>query len=294
MFPPLAIPLYFKREAEIFKMDEIKTIVSGAIIAYIAGLVLTTIGFRVQDASYQLALRKPYFPPIPNPAAEVIDAFPGSQLEGMKQSVSGKKMALELITTYDYNDAFKWTKVEMRCEFASIPEYVLYCQKVSSRDELFNALRDYSLIKPIDALILSFHGSRTGIDVAEDEQINVYNASCFNSYSPLFAEDAVVLLDSCKTGEGESNIATHIADALGVDVIAPRYVLSGDARITADESGRPTFNSDKLVLFKRIRVDCDEGDFVMNRILPESFCGCKDAIVDEAQSGQNAFLFVDK
>ncbi len=260
----------------------------------ITGLLSPVLFFGGYGLFHFAAIRWPYHPPVPNAATEVIDAFPESELEGMRESVEGKKMALALIATYDYNGAFNYTEGNLELDFAAIPGYELFCQRVSSRDELFNALRDYSQIKGIDALILAFHGNNSCLSVAKGQDINVYNAYCFNSYSPLLAEDAVVLLHSCATGGGKSNVATKIADALNADVIAPKFPMENSVQLTVDESGRLNFDSDELVVFKKIRADCDEGDFIENHILQDSYCGCKDAVVDEEQSGQNAFLFVDK
>ncbi len=236
----------------------------------------------------------PCFPPKPNPEKEVIDAFPASELERMSQQVEGKKLALALITTYDYNGMSKYEEEYLEYEFAQMPGYKLFCKRVSSKGELFNALRDYSIIKPIDALILSFHGDRSFFALGLLDYVSMANASAFNSYAPLFSDDAVVLLSSCDTGKGEDNVARRLSKVLDVDVVAPKGELTNACGLELDECGRVSFDYGSLVWFKKVRLGCDEGKVYRDIIAPDYFCDCKDAVVDEAQSGQNAFLFVDK
>ncbi len=252
----------------------------------------------------QVARFFPYHPPVPNAQVEVVDAFPEPELEGMRERVAGKKMALALITTDDYNGANVGLEDTLQANFTRIPGYELFCQRVNSRGELFNALRDYSLVKDIDALILAFHGNGSAFEVSFLGEVNTFNvAGSFRHYAPLFEKDAVVLLYSCSTGKGKSNIATHLADVLGVDVIAPRVPLGTQADISldervdelaCDESGRLSFNYANFVRFEKLREYCDKGSIDEDCVAQISHCGCKDAVVDETRSGRDDFLVVDK
>jgi len=236
----------------------------------------------------------PCFPPKPNPETEVIDAFPASELEEMSRQVEGKKLALALITTFDYNGMSEYEEEYLEYEFFQMPGYRLFCQRVNSKMELFNALRDYSMVKPIDALILAFHGNQSCFSLGLLDYVSMANASAFNSYAPLFSDEAVVLMSSCDTGKGKDNIARRLSEALDVDMVAPRGLLSNCCGLELDERGRVSFDYSDLVWFKKVRLDCDQGKIYRNAIASDYFCGCKDAVVDEAQSGRNAFLFVEK
>ena len=163
-----------------------------------------------------------YHPPTPNPKTEVIDAFPAQRVESMRRELSGKRLSLALITNYDPNNATERMEEMFRKDFSDLPNYVLYTSRARNLEEIFNNLRDYSVLRPIDALILAYHGNRNGMKVNSGQSINSSNVeTLFRGYSFVFSEDAVILLYSCSTGKGDENIATTLADVLDRDVVAP-------------------------------------------------------------------------
>ena len=94
-----------------------------------------------------------YHPPTPNAQIEVIDAFPSQRIESMRSELSGKKLALALITDYDYNNATEGMEGMFKEDFSDLPNYVLHTARTGNFEEIFNNLRDYSTLQPIDALI---------------------------------------------------------------------------------------------------------------------------------------------
>lgn len=254
----------------------------------------------VLTGSMILGCQYNYQPPVPNSKTEVIDAFPISRIKSMQQKLSGKKLAVALITNYDHNNATKGMDRIFKEDFTDLPDYVLYTSRVNNVEELFNNLRDYSALKPIDALILAYHGDKNGININSKQRINRFNAKeLFKDYSSVFSKDAVILLYSCSTGEGRKNIATSLADVLDRDVIAPKVVLIPETSLkpgerigefSSDENGRVSFDFDNFRTYGNIDF---KGKKYMNALAPSSYekvGGNKINNID----GKGNFLFVDK
>jgi hypothetical protein len=203
-----------------------------------------------------------YQPPAPDPLAEKVDSFPAGQFLQMKESLDGKKLALAIISTDDPNGATRGLEDMFQENFTGIPGYRLYTARVSGFYDLFNQLRDYSLLKPIDALILAGHGRKDRIEINPDESITTSNAKeLFAGYSSLLSKDAIVILYSCSSGKGEGSVADAISDALDRDVMAPRYTVIPETDIPpgerkgefgTDSGGRPAFRCDTFRYYRNI------------------------------------------
>ncbi|MBI4448161.1 hypothetical protein HY643_04215 [Candidatus Woesearchaeota archaeon] len=203
-----------------------------------------------------------YQPPTPNPNTEVIDAFPVSKKEAMQKELTNKKLALAIITNNDDNNATEGIEEMFMADFSDLPNYQLYTARADNLEEFFNNLRDYSAIKPIDALILAYHGSQNGIEINFGKSINIFNAKkLFQNYSSVFSNDAIILLYSCSSGKGDRNIATSLAEVLDRDVVAPKFTLIPETGLkqnervgefAPDETGRASFDYNNFRTYEKI------------------------------------------
>jgi hypothetical protein len=209
-----------------------------------------------------------YQPPQPDPLSEIIDAFPSSEFRSMKDSLGQKKLALAIIADDDPNNATHGMEEMFQADFSDLQDYKLYTARADNFYGLFNQIRDYSLLKPIDALILAGHGNKDRISINPDERITTLNArQLFSGYSSLFSKDAVIILYSCSSGKGDNNLADAVSDALDRDAIAPRYTLIPETALPAEEragefvpdsSGRITFSCGTFRYYRNITFN-EEG-----------------------------------
>ena len=241
-----------------------------------------------------------YHPPTPNAQIEVIDAFPSQRIESMRSELSGKKLALALITDYDYNNATEGMEGMFKEDFSDLPNYVLHTARTGNFEEIFNNLRDYSTLQPIDALILAYHGSQTGMSVNSRQRITTSNVQrLFQDYSSVFSDDAIILLYSCSTGKGETNFGTSLADVLNRDVITPKFTLIPETDLeqnkrvgefAPDENGRLSYDFDNFLTYDKIDF---KGGRYMNSLAPFSYEKVNGEKVN-GRNGRDYFLFVDK
>ncbi|MGV8086738.1 MAG: DUF4347 domain-containing protein [Candidatus Woesearchaeota archaeon] len=177
-----------------------------------------------------------YHPPVPNQYTEIIDAFPKEQFYSMKKETGHKKLALALIASTKTTNELENIENTFKKDFADIPNYQLYTERTENLNELFNNLRDYSLIKPIDALILVYHGNKKNMKIDTEKYLRSTNVKrLLKDYKSVFAKDAVIILYSCSTGKGEENIAQNISETLDISVIAPKYVFCSENMLLANE-----------------------------------------------------------
>ena len=103
---------------------------------------------------------------------EVIDAFEESSLPEMNRRLEGKQLALALLTPEDQDDR---DKERLEENFQEIPQYEVFTGRPKTISDLLNFLRDYAKVKPIDALILEFHGTQDSFRVTPDTLITTRN-----------------------------------------------------------------------------------------------------------------------
>lgn len=241
-----------------------------------------------------------YFIPAPNPKTEIIDAFPSQRIGAMRKELSGKKLALALITNYDPENATEGMEEMFREDFSDLPDYILYTARTEKLEDVFNNLRDYSTLKRIDALILAYHGFPDKINVNNDQEINLSNVRrLFKDYSSIFSDDAVILLYSCSTGKEHINIAIRLADVLDSNVIAPKFklvpetYLAQDKRVgefAPDENGRLSFDYGNFRKYDKIDTKNKKYINCLATISYERFNGEE----VNGHNGKNYFLFVER
>ena len=163
-----------------------------------------------------------------------------------------KKLALALITLYDPPKASVGMEEMFKNNFSNIPDYELFTQRTRGIQGLIDAIKNHSKSKPIDALILAYHGEKSSFIINESEEINYSNVErIFEEYKNLFSKEAIIILYSCATGSGEDNIAKRLSNALNRDVVAPKYGLIPETYLESwqrinefslDENGRIAFD----------------------------------------------------
>ncbi len=198
---------------------------------------------------------------------EVIDAFEESSLPEMNRRLEGKQLALALLTPEDQDDR---DKERLEENFQEIPQYEVFTGRPKTISDLLNFLRDYAKVKPIDALILEFHGTQDSFRVTPDTLITTRNVyRLFEGYSDCFSKDAIIILYSCSTGKGSTNIATELSDVLNRDVVSPRLDLFSEkgfppnllklGEFALTEDGRVSFDYNDFTIFDWIVYRDEEG-----------------------------------
>ena len=163
-----------------------------------------------------------------------------------------KKSVLALITEYDPPGVTQGMEKMFKEDFSDLPDYHIYSKRSKSIEEILYALNVSSRIRPLDGLILAYHGEKYSMSVNKFESIDTSNVKeIFERYLDSFSKDAVIILYSCSTGSGEDNIARRISEVLNIDVLAPKVPLIPETSVPEtkrigefgpDENGRLSFD----------------------------------------------------
>jgi len=197
------------------------------------------------------------------PEREVIDAYSPLEFESMKSDLEGKKLALAIITNHDSVGIFNDFEERILWDFEDMPDYKIYFVRPENMNGLLNCMRDYSLLQPIDTLILAYHGLPNLMGINSEENLTRFDCDrIFEHYGSTLSNDAVVLLSSCSTGgfsdkDEWKNLAISISNSLKVDVISPKhlYALESSRNVSPisrvgefayDENGRASFDYDNF------------------------------------------------
>jgi len=166
--------------------------------------------------------------------------------------ILNKKHVLALITEYDPPRVTEGMEKMFEEDFSDLPNYNIYSKRSKSIEEILYNLRISSRLRPLDGLILAYHGEKYSMRVNEFDFIDTSNVKkIFEGYSDSFSKDAVIILYSCSTGSGEDNIARRISEILKRDVLAPKVPLAPETSLPKgermgefgpDENGRLSFD----------------------------------------------------
>lgn len=217
-----------------------------------------------------------------------------------RQNSQTRMSALALITSYDLNNATENLEEMFRADFSDLPNYILSIERVLTINELLENIKNYSKTKTLDALILAFHGNKSGIKINGEERIHVGNVSeLFQDYAQFFSPDAVIIFYACSGGIGDINIAKSLAEILDRDVIAPRLTLITESDLepservgefALDENGRISFDYGNFRVYDEIEI---RGEKYLEALATVSYRDFHGDIIKE-YSNKKYFLIIDK
>lgn len=196
--------------------------------------------------------------PKPNTLTEVIDAYPANTLEQKKAETKDMKMALAVVMTHELQDRKKDFAEQISKDLENLGNVKAYTLTSDNLLDMLNNIRDYSLVKPIDSLILVFHGDKQGLnlDSAIMSVPKKFLPRIFEEYNNCFASDATILIYSCNAG-AEGSTAEVLATSLDREVEGPVGLIAIPT-LRVDQEGNPFkfeknkihFNKEYFTMFK--------------------------------------------
>ena len=184
---------------------------------------------------------------------------------------SSKDLVLILVCENEY---WKW---EEKLWFSiDTTKYITVTESFSTIDELFNTLRDYSLIQHIKTLIIITHWDSGWIWFWNYRSLYEYfsttEAIKLKWYQEVFAENWNILLYSCETWKWDHSFWKALSKATKTHVSASPFPL-GFAYRNPDTTwsniieidGRLMINEDKFALVSNLEINSDSIPLIMRK-----------------------------
>lgn len=154
---------------------------------------------------------------------EQIDAFDPNTLKQKIKEVWSKDLVLCI-----YSKDFDWEHHPrfIQDHLSSISNIKYFMVKVDNVSEFCNAMRDYSIIKPISSCIILAHWNSWSMSFNNFDKLrDIEVDQNLDSYSQCFDDNATMLLYSCSAASWDYNIAKQLSETLEIETQWPTNTI---------------------------------------------------------------------